>query len=79
MKTQIIVGFPTETEEEFQETLAFIRECKFDSVDIFGYYEIEGADSAGITPKVDPAVITDRIHRTILHNRRVLGIPHSFS
>ena len=35
--TDLIVGFPGETEEEFQETLAFIRKCAFSAMHIFPY------------------------------------------
>ena len=37
MTTDLIVGFPGETEEEFQETLAFIQKCRFADMHIFPY------------------------------------------
>jgi tRNA A37 methylthiotransferase MiaB len=61
--TQVIVGFPTETEEEFMDTVNFVKECKFDQVDIFAYHEVDGSDSKQVTPKVEPCQILDRAER----------------
>jgi len=63
IRTQAIVGFPTETEEEFMDTLNFIKECGFNQVDIFPYYELEGMESKNITPKVEPSRISVRVKK----------------
>ena len=44
--TDLIAGFPGETEEEFQETLAFIRKCAFARMHIFPYSERPGTPAA---------------------------------
>lgn len=44
--TDLIVGFPQETEEEFQETLAFIERCELASVHVFPYSKREGTVAA---------------------------------
>jgi tRNA A37 methylthiotransferase MiaB len=61
--TQVIVGFPTETEEEYMDTVNYIKECKFNKVDIFAYYEVDGSVSKQLTPKVEPRQILDRAER----------------
>lgn len=44
--TDIIVGFPNETEEEFEETLAIIRKAQFSRIHIFPYSRREGTTAA---------------------------------
>lgn len=64
IRTQIIIGYPTETEEDYQKTLEVLKSCRFDEVDVFAYYENEGTASQEIEPKVPTAVIIDRMNRT---------------
>jgi MiaB/RimO family radical SAM methylthiotransferase len=52
LSTQIIVGFPTETEEEFEDTLFFLENSPFDEVTIFPYDEKANTEAAGYNPKV---------------------------
>jgi len=63
VRTQIIVGFPTETEEDFMDTVKLISECDFDEVDLFPYHETETMPSARIKPKVASEVIEERVER----------------
>jgi len=60
-RTQIIIGFPSETKEDFLRTLSILRECKFDEVDLFAYYEGEGTASQKIGPKVSAEEISERM------------------
>lgn len=50
--TDIIVGFPGETEEDFLETVEFVREARFLSAHIFPYSEREGTEAATMSDKV---------------------------
>lgn len=50
--TDIIVGFPGETEEMFEETVTFVRECRFLHVHIFPYSVREGTDAASYPNQV---------------------------
>lgn len=74
LRTQIIVGFPTETEQDFQDTINFVKDCQFDEVGVFCYHETETQDSVKIEPKIPPSVIEDRIDRINLPNRVIVHI-----
>lgn len=53
--TDIIVGFPGETEEEFNCTLEFIKKVKFNSIHVFKYSKREGTPAAKRHDQVDPS------------------------
>jgi tRNA A37 methylthiotransferase MiaB len=61
LATNIIVGFPTETDEEFLQTLHVFDQVYFDRVHMIKYYDAEGSDSFHIFPKVSDHVIHERI------------------
>jgi threonylcarbamoyladenosine tRNA methylthiotransferase MtaB len=58
--TDIIVGFPGETDEEFNETLEFVKEIKFSRIHVFKYSVREGTKAAEIKPQVNEQVKADR-------------------
>ena len=58
IRTQIIVGFPSETEEEFNDTLKLVEELKFDSVAVFEYFNMPNTKASNMD---DP--ILDSIKR----------------
>ena len=53
IRTTFITGFPGETEEEFNELLEFVRNCRFDNVGVFTYSDEEGTDAYLLPNKVD--------------------------
>ena len=57
--TDVIVGYPTETEEAFRNTLAFVREAAFADLHIFPFSAREGTRAALLAP-LDPSVIARR-------------------
>jgi tRNA A37 methylthiotransferase MiaB len=61
--TNIIAGFPTETEEEFDMTLEVLKLLNFDRVHLIKYFDAEGTDSYELLPKIDDEVINNRIKR----------------
>ena len=61
--TDLIVGFPGETEEEFQETLAFLRRCAFSSMHIFPYSRRTGTRAARMPGQIPNRVKEERAHR----------------
>ena len=63
LTTDLIVGFPGETEEEFQETLAFVERCAFSAMHIFPYSRRTGTPAAQMPDQVPNAVKEARAHR----------------
>ena len=61
--TDLIVGFPGETEEEFQQTLDFIQKCAFSAMHIFPYSKRPGTPAAKLPGQVLNAVKEERAHR----------------
>ena len=59
--TQIIIGFPSESEAEFHETLQRVARCRFNSVVVFPYDDKTGTDSSGIDEKIPAPVIQRRM------------------
>ena len=65
LTTDIIVGFPGETEEDFEETLDVIRRCSFQSAFTFLYSRRTGTPAAAMADQVPPDVMADRMQRLI--------------
>jgi ribosomal protein S12 methylthiotransferase len=63
LRSTFIVGFPGETEEEFEELLDFIEEAQLDRVGAFTYSPIEGAAANALPDHVDPHEQEDRLAR----------------
>lgn len=51
--TDIIVGFPGETEEEFKETIQFVKDIKFSRIHVFKYSPREGTPAASYQDQID--------------------------
>lgn len=65
LSTDIIVGFPGETEAQFQETMDLVRQVRFDSAFTFIYSPRTGTRAAEMDNRVPGEVATDRIKRLI--------------
>ena len=61
--TDIIVGFPNETDEDFQDTLDVVNECKFDSAFTFIFSPREGTPAAKMEDTIDMKTKEDRLHK----------------
>jgi ribosomal protein S12 methylthiotransferase len=60
LRTSFIVGFPGETEREFEELCEFVREAQFDWMGTFAYSDQEGAGAFALGKKVSPREIESR-------------------
>ena len=63
LTTDLIVGFPGETEALFEETLETLRELKFSGIHVFPYSPRTGTPAASYPDQVSPAVKKERVHR----------------
>lgn len=63
LSTHLMIGFPSETEQEFEDSLELIGKIRFDRVTVFPYDPREGTDSTSILPVVEPDVIQKRLSR----------------
>ena len=65
LTTDIIVGFPGETEEDFQETLDVVRKVRYDSAFTFIYSKRSGTPAAVMEDQVPEEVVKDRFNRLL--------------
>ncbi len=63
--SDVIVGFPGESEEEFLETYHFIKDHKFSELHVFPYSKRTGTPAARMDDQVDEEVKNERVHRLI--------------
>ncbi len=72
LRTSFIVGFPGETESEFEELCDFVREAQFDWMGTFAYSDQEGADAYGLDKKLSVREIERR-------RKHLMGIQRQIS
>ena len=70
LTTDIIVGFPGETEEDFLETLAAVEKAKFDAAFTFQYSARPGTKAAAFENQIPQDVVTDRFGRLTEYTNR---------
>jgi len=58
-----MVGFPTETEEEFEDSLHVVKQIHFDEVTVFPYDPKEATPASEMTPQIDKQTILRRMHK----------------
>jgi ribosomal protein S12 methylthiotransferase len=63
IRSTFIVGFPGETEAEFEELLAWLDEAQLDRVGAFKYSPVEGAPANDVAPHIPPDVQEERLAR----------------
>src|SRR5690606_20831677 len=60
IRTTFITGFPGETDEDFKELMAFVKNCRFDNLGVFTYSDEEGTPAFDLPNKVDPKLAKTR-------------------
>lgn len=71
LRSTFIVGFPGETEAEFEELLAWLDEAQLDRVGAFKYSPVEGARANDAGVHVDPAIQEERLARFMERAQRI--------
>ncbi|RGZ01484.1 tRNA (N6-isopentenyl adenosine(37)-C2)-methylthiotransferase MiaB [Clostridium sp. AM58-1XD] len=73
LTTDIIVGFPGETEEDFQDTLDVVNQVRFDSAFTFIYSKRTGTPAAAMENQVPEQVVKDRFERLLAQVQKISG------
>ena len=72
LSTDIIVGFPGETESDFLETLDVVEKVRFDSAYTFIYSKREGTPAASYEDQIDEATVKDRFDRLLKVQNKIV-------
>lgn len=71
IRTSIIVGFPGETDEDFEELKLFINEIKFDKLGVFKYSQEEGTPAAAMEDQIPENIKSEREKELMLLQQKV--------
>jgi len=71
LRTSFIVGFPGETEADFEELCGFVRTAKLDWMGVFEYSDVDNAASFPLDGKVDGATITERRNHLMAIQKKI--------
>jgi ribosomal protein S12 methylthiotransferase len=71
LRTSFIVGFPGETESDFEELCDFVKAAKLDWLGVFEYSDVDNAESYALDEKVDARTITDRRNRLMAIQKKI--------
>jgi len=71
VRTTFITGFPGETDADFEELLAFVRNVEFDRVGVFTYSDEEGTAASDLPDKVEPRIAERRRKQIMKEQARI--------
>jgi len=71
LRTSFIVGFPGETESDFEELCDFVKTANLDWMGVFEYSDVDNAGSYGLDEKVDAETISDRRNRLMAIQKKI--------
>ena len=71
IRTTFITGFPGESEEDFEELMECVRNCRFDNVGVFTYSDEEGTPAFDLPNKVDPKIAKQRRSRLMKEQAQI--------
>lgn len=73
IRTALITGFPTETEEQHKELVEFLREMKLDHVGVFGYSREEGTSAGRMKGQISEEIKERRLEELMMTQHEVLN------
>ena len=76
VRTTFITGFPGETEEDFNELMAFVKNVEFDRVGVFTYSDEEGTPAFDLPDKVDPKIAKRRRDQLMKEQSKIAKRKH---
>lgn len=71
LRTSIIVGFPGETENDFEELISFIKEIRFEKLGVFKYSQEEGTDAAVMENQIAEEIKQSREEQLMLVQQQI--------
>ncbi len=71
LRTSFIVGFPGESEADFEELCDFVKAAKLDWMGVFEYSDVDNAGSYTLDEKVDAGIISDRRNRLMAIQKKI--------
>jgi ribosomal protein S12 methylthiotransferase len=71
IRTTFITGFPGETDDDFEELMAFVKNCRFDNVGVFTYSDEESTSAFDLPNKVDPKLAKQRRNRLMKEQAKI--------
>ena len=72
LRTSFIVGFPGETDQDFEQLCGFVREAQFDWMGTFAYSDQEGADAFALDGKL-PLLVIERRRKRLMEIQRQIS------
>jgi ribosomal protein S12 methylthiotransferase len=78
LRTSLIVGFPTETDEAFEELLSFVREAQFDRLGVFQYSQEENTTAHPLGDPVSAEIKQERFNR-VMEAQREISLAHNIA
>ena len=77
IRTTFLVGYPGETEQDFQELLDFVRDFKFDRLGAFAFSPEEGTPAAAVTTGVVPSEVAEERRAILLEEQRKISLKNN--
>ncbi|MEN6385632.1 MAG: 30S ribosomal protein S12 methylthiotransferase RimO [Phycisphaerales bacterium] len=72
LRTTVIVGFPGETEQQYNELLDFVKSIKFDALGCFAFWPEEGTKAAELKGKIQEKIKQKRLEKLMLAQQRIV-------
>ncbi|HAN72264.1 MAG TPA: 30S ribosomal protein S12 methylthiotransferase RimO [Actinobacteria bacterium] len=73
IRSNVIVGFPGETQEEFDDLMAFLEAARLDAVGVFGYSDEDGTEAAMLPGKLSDEIIASRVEEATTMAEEVMA------